>query len=94
MQNIYGSPAIRNANVCNMTNSDDIVSGKKSLRTIVEFENDALRRIGGKGKVNFLNIRIHIFICFFIYLNLNSYMNCFILFYISNISLQFIITNK
>ncbi|VDM14970.1 unnamed protein product, partial [Wuchereria bancrofti] len=45
--NICASPAIRNANT---TNSDNIVREKKSVRAIVEFENDALRRTGGKGK--------------------------------------------
>uniref|UniRef100_A0A1I8EDA0 Myosin motor domain-containing protein n=1 Tax=Wuchereria bancrofti TaxID=6293 RepID=A0A1I8EDA0_WUCBA len=47
--NICASPAIRNANT---TNSDNIVREKKSVRAIVEFENDALRRTGGKGKLN------------------------------------------
>ncbi|CAG9530060.1 unnamed protein product [Cercopithifilaria johnstoni] len=49
--NIYGSAGIRNANVCNTTNSDDIIQRKKLLRTVVEFENDTLKRIGGKGEI-------------------------------------------
>ncbi|VDO44527.1 unnamed protein product, partial [Brugia timori] len=51
--NIYGSPAIRNTNT---RDSDNIVREKKSLRAVVEFENDALRRTGGRAKVSLLNI--------------------------------------
>uniref|UniRef100_A0A915Q1R9 SH3 domain-containing protein n=1 Tax=Setaria digitata TaxID=48799 RepID=A0A915Q1R9_9BILA len=46
--NIYGSSAIKNANNGSMMHDDEIINGKKSLRTVVELENDGLRRIHGK----------------------------------------------
>ncbi|VDO60473.1 unnamed protein product [Onchocerca flexuosa] len=57
--NIYGNPAVRNVSACNTTSSDDVVQKKKSVRNIIEFENDALKKIGRKEKVILLNLRSH-----------------------------------
>ncbi|KAL3995180.1 hypothetical protein ACH3XW_24750 [Acanthocheilonema viteae] len=46
--NAYSNSGMRSMNAYGSPNSDDIIHGKKSLRAIVEFENDALKN--GKEK--------------------------------------------
>lgn len=45
---------MRNVNVCDNGNLNDIVQGQKSLCATVAFENDAPKKNNEKGKVNFI----------------------------------------
>lgn len=63
---------MRNTSACNNRNSDDIMQGKRLMRTVVEFENDSLKKFDGKEKVNSFKYSLNLLVHFIFSIKFNS----------------------